>query len=584
MDGGGRASGLKRGPQGQDVPLFERFELTPLGGGNEVGRSCLIMRYKGKTIMLDCGILPSFSGINSLPFLGELNPSEVDVVFITHFHLDHAAALPYFTERLAGFRGRVFATHATIACMKLMLSDFVRVTTVVTDDDKKNQLYDEKDIDRCIARMEAVDFKQKMTIDGARAPLSPVAAQRWGARVAVAAQRWGAGAAAGAGRWAARAPARCPPRRARTIGVGSSNPAVCAQVAHPPPPPLPAGLQFMFFNAGHVLGAAMVLMEIGGVRTLYTGDYSCEEDRHLMAAEIPRAFSPDVLIVEATYGMQVHESREERERRFTESVEKVVRRGGRCLIPVFALGRAQELLLVLDEYWAARPELQRIPIYFSSKLASRSLEVYRTYIASMNARLQAQMGDRNPWDFRFVRSLAGPHEFRDEGPCVVLASPGMLQSGFSRMLFDRWAEEPRNGVILAGYSVEGTLARKLETNPVEVESMQNRKLVRRIGVERVSFSGACSCAVAWLHSSSHSRRTHVPWGGRTIARFRWIFDCAHRPTAPPCMLAAHADSLQTSAFVDALQPPQIILVHGEKSEMRKLRDGLAKRMEGKVRC
>ena len=61
----------------------------------------------------------------------------------------------------------------------------------------------------------------------------------------------------------------------------------------------------MFFNAGHVLGAAMVLIEIAGVRILYTGDYSCEEDRHLMAAEVPKQFPPDVLIVEATYGMQV---------------------------------------------------------------------------------------------------------------------------------------------------------------------------------------------------------------------------------------------------------------------------------------
>lgn len=193
---GGPHAGSKRHATDPDVPVFERLELTPLGGGNEVGRSCLVLRYKGKTIMMDCGILPSFSGLESLPWLGELDPAEVDIVFITHFHLDHAAALPHFTERLAGFRGRIFATHATIACMKLMLSDFVRVTTIAGPEDP-NALYGEKDIDRCIARMEAVDFKQKMVVDG---------------------------------------------------------------------------LQFMFYNAGHVLGAAMVLMEIAGVRILYTGE------------------------------------------------------------------------------------------------------------------------------------------------------------------------------------------------------------------------------------------------------------------------------------------------------------------------
>jgi hypothetical protein len=77
-----------------------------------------------------------------------------------------------------------------------------------------------------------------------------------------------------------------------------------------------------------------------GRSILYTGDYSMEEDRHLMAAEIP-ARNPDVLIVESTYGVQVHATRAEREARFTSTIERVVKRGGRCLIPVFALGRAQ---------------------------------------------------------------------------------------------------------------------------------------------------------------------------------------------------------------------------------------------------
>lgn len=100
------------------------------------------------------------------------------------------------------------------------------------------------------------------------------------------------------------------------------------------------GLSFHALNAGHVLGACMFWMEIGGRTVLYTGDYSTEDDRHLMAAEKPDK-KPDLLIVESTYGVQVHASRAEREARFTGTIERVVTRGGRCLIPVFALGRAQ---------------------------------------------------------------------------------------------------------------------------------------------------------------------------------------------------------------------------------------------------
>ena len=82
------------------------------------------------------------------------------------------------------------------------------------------------------------------------------------------------------------------------------------------------------------------------MKVLYTGDFSREEDRHLMAAEVPTV-APDVMIMEATYGTHVHERREDREARFTSTVHHIVTRGGHCLIPVFALGRAQELLLIL---------------------------------------------------------------------------------------------------------------------------------------------------------------------------------------------------------------------------------------------
>ena len=74
------------------------------------------------------------------------------------------------------------------------------------------------------------------------------------------------------------------------------------------------GIKFWCYHAGHVLGAAMFMIEIAGVRTLYTGDFSREEDRHLMSAEIP-TMRPDVLICESTYGTHVHEKRETRETR-----------------------------------------------------------------------------------------------------------------------------------------------------------------------------------------------------------------------------------------------------------------------------
>ena len=114
------------------------------------------------------------------------------------------------------------------------------------------------------------------------------------------------------------------------------------------------GVSFTPYHAGHVLGACMFLIDIAGLKILYTGDYSREEDRHLVKAEIPPV-RPDVLIVESTYGVQSLEAREDKELRFTNLVHSIIRRGGHVLLPSFALGRAQELLLILDEYWKKTP-------------------------------------------------------------------------------------------------------------------------------------------------------------------------------------------------------------------------------------
>ncbi|ONH89475.1 hypothetical protein PRUPE_I006200 [Prunus persica] len=225
------------------------------------------------------------------------------------------------------------------------------------------------------------------------------------------------------------------------------------------------GIRFWCYTAGHVLGAAMFMVDIAGVRVLYTGDYSREEDRHLRAAETPQ-FSPDVCIIESTYGVQHHQPRHIREKRFTDVIHSTISQGGRVLIPAFALGRAQELLLILDEYWANHPELQNIPIYYASPLAKRCLSVYETYTLSMNDRIRNAKS--NPFVFKYISPLKSIENFKDVGPSVVMASPSGLQSGLSRQLFDMWCSDKKNACVIPGYVVEGTLAKTIINEPKEV--------------------------------------------------------------------------------------------------------------------
>jgi cleavage and polyadenylation specificity factor subunit 3 len=253
------------------------------------------------------------------------------------------------------------------------------------------------------------------------------------------------------------------------------------------------------YPAGHVLGAAMFLIEIAGLKILFTGDYSREEDRHLISAEIPKNTKIDVLITESTYGISQHTPRMEREAQLMKSITNILNRGGRALLPVFALGRAQELLLILDEYWGKHPEYQKIPIYYASNLARKCMVVYQTYISAMNdnikklfrerlaqAEAAGDVGNAGPWDFRFVRSLKSLERFDDVGGCVMLASPGMMQNGVSRELLERWAPDQRNGVVITGYSVEGTMAKEIMHEPEQITAIMTRgsQTARRPGGPR----------------------------------------------------------------------------------------------------
>ncbi|KAF1914589.1 beta-lactamase-like protein [Ampelomyces quisqualis] len=466
-------------PEDEDpVDASDELMFLCLGGGNEVGRSCHIIQYKGKTVMLDAGMHPAYEGLSAMPFYDEFDLSTVDVLLISHFHVDHAASLPYVLAK-TNFKGRVFMTHPTKAIYKWLIQDSVRVGNMSSSSETKIQMYTEADHLNTFPMIEAIDFYTTHTVSGIR--ITP-------------------------------------------------------------------------YPAGHVLGAAMFLMEIAGLKILFTGDYSREDDRHLVSATAPAGVKVDVLITESTFGISTHTPRVEREAQLMKSITDVLNRGGRALLPVFALGRAQELLLILDEYWTKHEQYQKIPIYYNSSLARRCMQVYQTYLSAMNdnikrlfaermneAQAEGDTGRRGAWDFRFVRSLKSVDKFQDLGACVMLASPGMMQSGTSRELLERWAPDPRNGVIITGYSVEGTMAKQIVHEPDQIPAIMTR-----------------SANAARRPGQKENEQSMIP----------------RRCTVQEYSFAAHVDGKENMEFVQEVAAPVVILVHGEKGNMTRLKSKL----------
>ncbi|KAL3960013.1 hypothetical protein ACCO45_005130 [Purpureocillium lilacinum] len=473
-----KASAMNVASAEEPVDPSDELMFLCLGGGNEVGRSCHIIQYKGKTVMLDAGQHPAYDGLAALPFYDDFDLSTVDVLLISHFHVDHAASLPYVLAK-TNFKGRVFMTHPTKAIYKWLIQDSVRVGNT-SSNPTTQPVYTEQDHLNTFPQIEAIDYHTTHTISSIR--ITP-------------------------------------------------------------------------YPAGHVLGAAMFLIEIAGLRIFFTGDYSREQDRHLVSAEVPKGVKIDVLITESTYGIASHVPRLEREQALMKTITSILNRGGRALLPVFALGRAQELLLILDEYWGKHPEFQKYPIYYASNLARKCMVVYQTYVGAMNDNIKRLFRERmaeaeaagdvagkgGPWDFKYIRSLKNLDRFDDVGGCVMLASPGMLQSGVSRELFERWAPSEKNGVIITGYSVEGTMARQVMQEPDQIQAIMSRSIA---GARRAP--------------GGDSEKVLIP----------------RRCSVAEYSFAAHVDGVENREFIEEVAAPVVILVHGEQHNMMRLKSKL----------
>ncbi|XP_044492565.1 cleavage and polyadenylation specificity factor subunit 3-II-like [Mangifera indica] len=423
------------------------IECLVLGAGQEIGKSCVVVTINGKRIMFDCGMhmgyddhrrYPDFSLISKS---GEFDNS-LSCIIITHFHLDHVGALPFFTE-VCGYNGPIYMTYPTKALAPLMLEDYRKV---IVDRRGEEEQFTSDHIAECMKKVIAVDLKQTVQVD--------------------------------------------------------------------------KDLQIRAYYAGHVLGAAMFYAKVGDTSMVYTGDYNMTPDRHLGAAQIDR-LQLDLLITESTYATTIRDSKYAREREFLKAVHKCVAGGGKVLIPTFALGRAQELCILLDDYWE-RMTLN-VPIYFSAGLTIQANMYYKMLISWTSQKVKETYATHNAFDFKHVRKF--DRSLIDvPGPCVLFATPGMISGGFSLEVFKHWAPSEMNLVTLPGYCVAGTIGHKLMSGkPTKIDLDKKTQIDVRCQIHQLSFS-------------------------------------------------PHTDAKGIMDLVKFLTPQHVILVHGEKPKMATLKD------------
>jgi Cft2 family RNA processing exonuclease len=264
---------------------------------------------------------------------------------------------------------------------------------------------------------------------------------------------------------------------------------------------LGSNLQVTFHPAGHIVGAALLVIESDEGTLALSGDLSLTGQRTVEGAALPN-IKVDALVLESTYGGKLHANRMAEERRLVETLRRIVEQGGKALIPAFALGRAQEVLQILLAY---RDQLA-VPVYVDGMVRS----VCRVYAACAELLPDATVKAAGE-DALFFRgqvqpvTTAGQRETvcRSEGPAIIVASSGMLTGGASVTYAKHLAGEARNAILLTGYQDEEAPGRFLQR--ILERHQAGEEVLLRLDDQSVSLR----CALGTYSLSAHADETEL---------------------------------------------------------------------------
>lgn len=313
---------------------------------------------------------------------------------------------------------------------------------------------------------------------------------------------------------------------------------VCFSPEHPIVPFKDSDLKVTFYSAGHILGASSIYIQSKEGNIFYSGDISMTSQHTVNGATIPK-LRPDLMLVESTYGDKLHANRQVEEERLVKMVDEVIARGGKILIPAFALGRAQEVILILKRA-KNRGDLKGIKVYVDGMVK----DICRVYRLNPNY-LKNSLAKR-VWrgkdiffddDIIQVENREMREEIIDsEAPCCIISSSGMLSGGPSQWYASRLITDEKNHIAITGYQDEEAPGRIL-LNLLEAEADEGK--VVALGDVRVPV----------------------------------------RSSVGSYSLSAHADRGEILGLCHALAPRKLFLVHGEEEATV----NLGREIQGEIR-
>jgi metallo-beta-lactamase family protein len=386
--------------------------------GGDVTGSRHIVHTANARILLDCGLYQGRRSetIQRNQHLG-FRARDIDVMVLSHAHIDHSGALPRLYRQ--GFRGPIYCTPATRDLCAVMLEDSAEI-----------QAQDAAYINRKIAR-DGSDMK----------PVEPLYDQK------------------------------------DVVGTLS----LMVNVPYHRAQQIADGVSCTFYDAGHVLGSAIVALDVDVVgqrrRLVFSGDLGRRNMPILRNPEVPPGAS--CLLLESTYGDRTHDPIERMEDDLHEVITRTVKRGGKVIVPSFALERAQEVVYAL-RHLAEQGRLPNVPVYVDSPLTVEITDVFRMHPECYDEETRRiLMGGGSPFDFdqlRYVSSVEDSKAIdRSDEPAVIISASGMCEFGRVVHHLVAHVESPKNAILIVGFQAQHTLGRRL---------VERRPRVRIFGLER----------------------------------------------------------------------------------------------------
>jgi metallo-beta-lactamase family protein len=421
------------------------MELTFLGGARTVtGSRHLVDTGKAK-VLVDCGMFqggPAEAVRNRIP-LG-VDPATLDVVILTHAHLDHCGLLPLLVHE--GFRGQIICTAATAELARLVMLDSAKLQEEFA---KRAQRRSRRDPDRA-ASQDARDERLyreavELAAQGAEAPGGPdpeEVLRAMGPDVVLDFD----------------APLYTEDDAEAAVARLSAIPYNTEREVAP-------GVFITLLDAGHILGSAIVRMRLvrstGGrdAVIVFSGDLGRPGTPILR--DPTRVTEADFVVCESTYGGREHEAADVAVEKLAATVRDVAAKRGMLLIPSFAIGRTQEIVWELHRLLDAG-RIPQLPLYLDSPMASHASDIYRAHPDAYDEETRALLAAREaPLDYPGQHVVASAQDSakieRTAGPLIVLASNGMLTGGRSVGHAEQMLDDPSATILFVGYQGEGTL-------------------------------------------------------------------------------------------------------------------------------